>query len=171
MITVRANNYNLVVGIAISVVGFLIFINLSAGDFLSPGFVTKETLLQSAQINSQDFISTSIQIDNERPVTFLISSFQSSAAFDILVESPKGTTYHYPNLVKPTITFRPDSAGIYLVTVKNLSSKTTTVNVEEGYLKQYDNSQVLLLIISMFMIIGGNYFIVHNHFASLPKYS
>jgi len=158
-------------GIVLSVIGFLIFINLSADDFLSPGFVTKGTLLQGTQINSQDFISTSLQIDDVQPMTFLITSSSSPIAFDIQVESPKGIIIHNPNMIKPTITFTPDSTGTYLVTMKNLSSKTTSINIDYGYLKTYDSSQVLLVLVSMFMIIGGNYFIVHNHFSSLSRYS
>jgi len=169
--TIRINNYSLVGGIALSVIGFLIFINLSADDFLSPGFVTKGTLLQGTQINSQDSISTSLQIDAVQSMTFLITSSNSPTAFDIQVESPKGIIIHDPNLVKSTITLTPDSTGTYLVTIKNLSSKTTFINMDYGYLKNYDNSQILLVVISMFMIIGGNYFIVHNHFSSLSRYS
>ena len=170
MATIRVSNYNLI-GIVLSVVGFLIFINLSADDFLSPGFVTKGSLLQQVQIKSQDSVSTSLQIDTIEPTTLLVSSFGSEAAFDIQVESPKGTMTHYPDLVKPTMVFTPDSTGTYVITIKNLSSKTTTINVDYGYMKSYDNSQVLLVIMSMFMILGGNYFIIHNHFSSLRRYS
>ncbi len=145
--------------------------NLSANDFLSPGFVTKETLLQGAQIKAQDSMSTSLQLDNMKPMTLLISNFGSPTAFDIQIASPQGTTSHYPDWLKPTLTLTPDSTGTYIITIKNLSSKTTTINVDDGYLKNYDNSQLLLVIISMFMIIGGNYFVIHNYFSSLRRYS
>ena len=168
--TIRVRNYGLIVGIVMSAIGFLIFINLSADDFLSPGFVVKETLLQGTQIRAQDYASTSLQINIIKPITLLVSSSDSPIAFDIQVESPKGTIIHNPDLVKPTLTFAPDSTGTYLVTIKNLSSKTTTINVNDGYFKNYESSQVLLVIISMFMIIGGNYFIVHNYFSYLRKY-
>ncbi|MGI0069094.1 MAG: hypothetical protein ACREAN_02435, partial [Nitrosopumilaceae archaeon] len=154
-----------------SAIGFLIFINLSADDFLSPGFVTKEILLQGTQIGAQESISIPLQIADVKPVTLLISASDSPVAFDIQVEGTRGTIIHAPDLIKPTLSFTPDSAGDYLVTIKNLSSKTTMVNVSDGYLKSYENTQVFLVILSMVMIIGGNYFIVHNYFSSLRNYS
>jgi hypothetical protein len=169
--TVRVRNYSLLVGIVISAIGFLIFINLSADDFLSPGFVIKEILLQGTHIGAQESISTHIQIADVKPITLLISASDSPVAFDIQVEGTRGTIIHVPDLIKPTLSFTPDSTGDYLVTIKNLSSKPTTVNLSDGYLKSYDNNQIFWVILSMFMIIGGNYFIVHNYFSSLRNYS
>jgi hypothetical protein len=154
-----------------STIGFLIFLSLSADDFLSPGFIVKGTLLQGIHMEAQESISTPLQINDVKPVTLLVSASDSPVAFDIQVEGPQGILVHNSDMIKPTLTFIPDSTGSYLVTIKNLSSKTIRINVDNGYLKSYESTQVLLVIISMFMIIGGNYFIAHNYFSSLRNYS
>ena len=154
-----------------SAIGFLIFINFSADDFLSPGFVVKETLLQGVQLPAQESVSIPFQVQDVKPVTLLISASDPPVAFDIQVDGPQGTVYHNSDLIKPSMTFAPDSAGDYHVTVKNLSGKTTSVNISNGYLKSYEFTQVLLVILSIMMLIGGNYFIVHNCFSSLQNYS
>ena len=154
-----------------SAIGFLIFISLSADDFLSPGFIVKETLIQGTEIAAQESISIPFQINDVKPVTLLVSASDSPVAFDIQVEGPRGIAYHNADLIKSSLTFTPDSTGDYLITVKNLSGKLTSINISDGYLKNYEFTQVLLVILSMMMIIGGNYFIVHNYFSSLRNYS
>lgn len=154
-----------------SIIGFLIFISLSADDFLSPGFVVEEKLLQGTQVAAQESVSIPFQINDLKPVTLLISASDSLVAFDIQVDGPQGMIYHNSDLIKSSLTFTPDSVGDYLVTVKNLSSKATTINVSDGYQKNYEITQVFLVILSMMMIIGGNYFIVHNYFSSMRNYS
>ena len=169
--TTQVRRYGLFAGIAMSVIGFLIFINLSADDFLSPGFVTKDILLQGTSIGAQESFSTPMLISDMAPVTILVSTSNPPVAFDVQIESQQGTITHIPNLIKSTLTFTPDSTGSYIITIKNLSSKTATINLSDGYLKSYENNQVFLVILSMAMIIGGNYFIVHNYFSSLRNYS
>ncbi|GEM_PF-2220481 len=160
--TIRVRNYTLIAGIVMSAIGFLIFLNFSADDFLSPGFVEKGTLLQRTQLGGQEFFSTPLYSDNLKPVSLLISASDSTVAFDIQVESTYGIVFHNMGSAKSPLTFVPDSKGDYLVTIKNLSSKTITVNVSYGYLKNYESNQILFVILSMFLIIGGNYIIVHN---------
>lgn len=159
------------IGITMSIIGFLIFVNMSADDFLSPGFVVKDTMLQGVQLPAQDSISIPFHVDDVTPVTLLISASNPPVAFDLRVDGPQGMVYHDSNLIKPSLTFTPDSKGDYLVTVKNLSGKMTSVNMNSGYLKSYDFTQILLVILSMAMIIGGNYFIINNYFSSLRNYS
>jgi hypothetical protein len=154
-----------------SAIGFLIFINLSADDFLSPGFVVKGILLQGTQVAAQESVSIPFQINDVKPITLLVSASDAPVAFNIQVDGPRGIVYHDSDLIKSSLTFTPDSIGDYIVTVKNLSSKTTVVNISEGYVKNYENMQVILVILSMFMIIGGNYLIVNNYFFSLRNYS
>lgn len=144
--------------------------NLSADDFLSPGFVVKGILLQGTPIAAQESTAIHFQINDAKPITLLISASDSPTAFDIQVEGPQGMVYHNSDLIKPSLTFTPDSAGDYLITIKNLSGKATTINVNDGYLKGYEFTQVLLVILSMIMIIGGNYVIVNNYF-SMRHYS
>ena len=154
-----------------SVIGFLIFVSLSADDFLSPGFVVKEKLIQGTQITAQEYVSIPFQINDVKPVTLLISASDSPVAFDIQVDGPQGMVYHNSDLIKSSLTFIPDTVGNYIVTVKNLSSKAVTMTISDGYQKNYEITQVFLVIISMMMIIGGNYFIVHNYFSSMRNYS
>lgn len=169
--TIRTRRYSLLGGILISIIGFIIFLNFSADDFLSPGLVQARSLLHGTQLEAQEYVSAPFILDELKPVSILISTSSSPVAFDIIVEGPSGTVLHNTGEAKSTFTFTPDSKGDYLVTIKNLSSKTTFLDVNEGYLKTYENTQVVLVVLAMFMIIGGNYLIVNNYFSSLQNYS
>lgn len=169
--TIRVRNYSLLAGIIICVIGFIIFLNFSADDFLSPGFIEKSRLLQGTQIGPQESSSVTLSIVDIKPVTLLVSSLDPTITFDIQVDGPNGMVFHKMSSSKSTFTFTPDSKGDYLLTIKNLSSKTTTVNVSDGSLKSYENREILLVVLSMSMIIGGNYLVVQNYFSSLRNYS
>lgn len=147
------------------------FISLSSDDFLSPGFIVNGILLQGVHVDPQEYVSAPFQIIDMKPVTFLISTSESPIAFDIQVEGPQGMAYHNSNLIESSFTFTPDSKGNYVVTIKNLSGKPTIINISSGFMKSYEINHVLLVILSIGMIIGGNYFIVHNYFSSLRNYS
>jgi len=144
--------------------GFVIFLNFSSNDFLTSGF-TQRGLLIDTQIPAQESVSSTLHIDEiKKPVTLIISNQNSAVAFSIRIENSQGIVVYNANVIKPIVTFVPDISGDYLVFIKNLSSKDTTVSISYGYLHNSENIS-LFSILWAFLIIGGNYLIIHTYFS------
>jgi hypothetical protein len=160
----QTHRYALLAGIIMCSLGFVIFLNFSSNDFLTSGF-TERGLLIDTQLPSQESVSSTLHIDEiKRPVTLIISNENSPVAFSIRIENSQGMAVYNANVLKPIVTFVPDISGDYLVFIKNLSSKDTNVSISYGYLHNSENIS-LFSILWAFLIIGGNYLIIHTYFS------
>ena len=150
--------------------GFVILVNSSWNDFLTPGF-KENGMLTSAQIQAQESISDVLHVNEvNKPITLLISHQNSPIAFNIKIENSQGTIIYNANVVKPSITFVPDISGDYQVSIKNLSSKDTMVNVSYGYTQTSENI-TLFSFLWVFLILAGNYLIIHTYFSGTKNRS
>ena len=144
--------------------GFVILVNFSWNDFLTPGFIESK-ILTSAQIPAQESISYVLHVNEvSKPITLLISHQNSPVAFNIKIENSQGAIIYNANVIKSSVTFVPDISGDYLVLIKNLSSKDVTVNVSYGYTQNSENI-TLFSFLWVFLILGGNYLIIHTYFS------
>jgi len=166
----QVHNYGLMAGIIMCSLGFVILVNSSWNDFLTPGF--KESgMLTSAQIPAQESISDVLHVNKvNKPITLLISHQNSPIAFNIKIENSQGTIIYNANVVKSLVTFVPDISGDYLVSIKNLSSKGVMVNVSYGYTQTSENI-TLFSFLWVFLILGGNYLIIHTYFSGTKNRS
>ncbi len=166
----QKHRYGLLAGIIMCSLGFIIFLNFSSSDFLTPGFIEKGILTET-QIPSQESVSSVLHIDEiKKPVTLSISNQDSPVTFNIKIENPQGMTVYNANVVKSIVTFVPDIPGDYLVSIKNLSSKDTSVSISYGYSRTSENIS-LFSILWVFLILGGNYLIIHAHFSGTRNQS
>jgi len=162
-------NYGLVAGIIMCSLGFVIFLNSFWNDFLTPGFIEKG-ILTATQIPSQESVSGVLHVDEiKKPVTLLISNEASPVAFNVNIENSQGITVYNANVVRGVLTFVPDDSGDYLISIKNLSSKDTVVNVSYGY--SHTENVSLFSILWVFLILGGNYLIIHTYFSGTRNQS
>jgi len=160
----KVHNYGLMAGIIICGLGFGILLNSSWNDFLTPGFM-ESGILTSAQIPAQESMSNVLHVNEvNKPITLLISHQNSPVAFNIKIENSQGTIIYNANVVKSSVTFVPDISGDYLVSIKNLSGKEALVNVSYGYTQTSENI-TLFSFLWVFLILGGNYLIIHTYFS------
>jgi len=156
-------NYGLLAGIIMCSLGLVIFLNSSWNDFLTPGFIEKG-LITATPIPSQESVSGVLHVDEiKKPMTLLISNEASQVSFNVSIENPQGITVYNANVAKGVLTFVPDNSGDYVISIKNLSSKDTVVNVSYGY--SHTENISLFSILWVFLILGGNYLIIHTYFS------
>jgi hypothetical protein len=83
------------------------------------------------------------------------------------VEGTHGTIFHDLHYQKGEVLLSPDEPGDYQISLKNLSSKSVTVDVIYGLKKNYDNISWYLTALWAILVIGGNYLIIHTHYTDV----
>jgi len=152
------------VGIIMCSLGFVILLNSSWNDFLTPGFM-ESGILTFTQIPAQESVSDVLHVNEvNRPMTLLISHQNSPVAFNIKIENSQRTIIYNANVVKSLVTFVPHISGDHLISINNLSSKYVMVNVSYGYTQTSENI-TLFSFLWVFLILGGNYLIIYTYFS------
>jgi hypothetical protein len=148
--------------------GLIIFAFFSAQDFLTPGLIQQGVAMQEKEIQPHSSASGILHLNEiDKPIVVLVSNIDSQTTFDMRVEGTHGTILHDLNYQKGEVLLTPDEPGDYQISLKNLSSKSVTVDVIYGLKKNYDNISWYLTTLWTLLIIGGNYLIIHTHFTSV----
>jgi hypothetical protein len=148
--------------------GLTIFAIFSAQDFLTPGLIQQGVAIQEKEIQPHSSASGILHLNQiDKPIAVLVSNIDSLTTFDMRVEGNHGTILHDLNYQKGEVLLSPDEPGDYQISLKNLSSKSVTVDVIYGLKKNYDNISWYLTALWAILVIGGNYLIIHTHFTSV----
>ena len=147
--------------------GIIIFLNFSAQDFLTPGFIEKGIILENVELKGSSSTNGVIHIDEigKQYVVFL-SSNDSPTKFDIQIDGSQGEMLHDTIFKNGEIRFTPDLKGDYTINIKNESGKPASVSLNYGLPHVYTQTYLVMSALWILLIIGGNYLILHKHFTN-----
>lgn len=165
---VHVQHYGLLVGIAMCVVGIVIFLNFSVHDFLTPGFVQKGIILENYDIKGDSIYDGVIHVDQtSAPYTIVLSDNGSPTKFDVRIGNSQEDLLHETIFKKGTIQFTPGTKGDYTIRVQNQSVQPTSISLSYGMSHDYTTTSLVTTAMWVLLVIGGNYVILHKHFVKI----
>ncbi len=148
--------------------GIIIFLNFSAQDFLSPGFIQQGIIFENVELKGSSSANGIMHVDEiGKQYVLVLSDDGSSTKFDVRMDGLEGEVSHNTIFEKGTIRVTPDMKGDYLIHVKNLSGKSTSISLSYGLSHDYNQVLLIMTALSVLLIIGGNYLILHKHFTNV----
>ena len=149
--------------------GIIIFLNFSAQDFLTPGFVEKGIILENVEMKGSSSTNGIIHVDEiGKKYIVVLSDNGSPTMFDVKIRGSQGDMTHNTIFEKGEIRFTPDVKGDYTIYVKNQSGKPASVSLSYGLSHDYTQTSLMMSALWVLLIIGGNYLILHKHFTNTP---
>lgn len=162
-------------GSVLCIAGLVIFVYLSPSDFLEPGFVRDGILIQDQYVSPTESLSAILPVKyTGQDVTVSVINPLSDIPLRIEIKDPDGMTiYDSDSYNSLKATFRTEVIGKYTVTVTNIGSEITKITVPYGHhLPEMNNGQdtdVVLGVLWIPLVILGSYLIVHTDFKVLSK--
>lgn len=151
--------------------GIIIFLNFSMHDFLTPGFIEKGVILESVEMRGDSSTTGIMHIDEiGKQYVLVLSDNDSPTKFDMRIDGAKGEILHNTIFEKGEVRFTPDMKGDYSIYLKNQSGKSVAVSLSYGLPHDYDQASLIMTALSVLLIIGGNYFILHKHFTNMSNW-
>jgi hypothetical protein len=164
--TVLGTHRTLIAGMIICFLGFVLMLTFSGQDILTPGFNQNGLVIQDTEVKPHESIIGSVHIDKiSGPVTLMLSSVNNPIVFDIQIETPDNLIIHREYL-NGRLDFVPTTSGDYIISVKNLSLRSTVLRMSYGSTVDEDNSVTFYTTLWMGLIIGGNYLIIHSRYVN-----
>ena len=147
--------------------GIMIFLNFSAQDFLTPGFIEKELILENVDLKGGSSISGVIHVDEiGKQYVVILSDNDSPTKFDVRIDGSQGEIIRDTIFKNGEIRFTPDMKGDYIINIKNESGKPSSVSLSYGLPHDYTQTSLMMSALWILLIIGGNYLILHKHFTN-----
>jgi uncharacterized protein YfaS (alpha-2-macroglobulin family) len=160
-------HYSLLIGTAMCGMGIVIFLNFSAQDFLTPGFIEKGIILENVELKGSSSTSGVIHVDEiGKPYVVILSNNGSPTKFDVKIDGSQGEVLHDTIFKNGEIRFTPDMKGDYAISIKNESGNPTSVSLNYGLTHDYTQTSLMMSVLWVLLIIGGNYLILHKHFTN-----
>lgn len=160
-------HYSLLIGTAMCGMGIIIFLNFSAQDFLTPGFIEKGIILENAELKGSSSTNGVIHVDEiGKQYVVILSDNDSPTKFDVQINGLQGEVIHDTIFKNGEIRFTPDMKGDYAINIKNESGKPVTVSLNYGLTHDYTQTSLMMSALWVLLIIGGNYLILHKHFTN-----
>lgn len=160
-------HYSLLIGTAMCGMGIIIFLNFSAQDFLTPGFIEKGIILENAELKGSSSTNGVIHVDEiGKQYVVILSDNDSPTKFDVQIDDLQGEVLHDTIFKNGEIRFTPDMKGDYAINIKNESGKPVTVSLNYGLTHDYTQTSLMMSALWVLLIIGGNYLILHKHFTN-----
>jgi len=149
-------------------IGFALMLTFSAQDILTPGFVKSGIVIAETEIKPDESISGTIYMEKTHlPITLMLSSVNNPVIFNLKIETPEGVTIN-KEYSGGLLKFTPDTSGDYIISIKNLSLKSSVVTISYGSTVN-DGNTVFVTALWLGLLIGGNYLVVHSHFLSTKR--
>ena len=147
--------------------GIIIFLNFSAQDFLTPGFIQKGIIFENVELKGSSSANGVIHVDEiGKQYVVVLSDNDSPTKFDVRIEGSQGELLHDAIFEKGEITFTPDLKGDYTISVKNESGKPVSLSLNYGLSHVYTQTSLMMSALWVLLLIGGNYLILHKHFTN-----
>jgi hypothetical protein len=147
--------------------GIIIFLNFSAQDFLSPGFIQQGIIFENVELKGSSSANGIIHVDEiGKQYVVVLSDNSSPTKFDVRIEGSQGEILHESLFEKGEITFAPDFKGDYTINVKNESGKPVSLSLSYGLPHVYTQTSLMMGVLWVLLLIGGNYLILHKHFTN-----
>ena len=147
--------------------GIIIFLNFSAQDFLTPGFIQKGIIFENVELKGSSSANGVIHVDEiGKQYVILLSDNDSPTKFDVRIEGSQGDLLHDAIFEKGKIAFTPDLKGDYTINVKNESGKPVSLSLNYGLSHVYTQTSLIMSAMWVLLLIGGNYLILHKHFTN-----
>ena len=148
--------------------GIIIFLNFSAHDFLTPGFIQKGMILENVELTGSSSTSGVIHIDEiGTQYVVILSDNDTPTKFDVIIDGSQGEIIHDTIFKNGEIRFTPDMKGDYVINIKNESGKPASVSLIYGVPHDYTQTSLMMSALWVLLMIGGNYLIFHKHFTSI----
>ena len=147
--------------------GIIIFLNFSAQDFLSPGFIQQGIIFENVELKGSSSANGIIHVDEiGKQYVVVLSDNSSPTKFDVRIEGSQGEILHESLFEKGEITFTSDLKGDYIINVKNESGKPVSLSLSYGLPHVYTQTSLMMSALWVLLLIGGNYLILHKHFTN-----
>ena len=147
--------------------GIIFFLNFSAQDFLTPGFIEKGIILENVELKGSSSTSGVIHVDEiGKQYVIILSDNDTPTKFDVIIDGSQNEITHDVVFKNGEIRFTPDMKGDYTITIKNESGKPTSVSLSYGLPHAYTQTSLMMSALWVLLIIGGNYLILHKHFTN-----
>ena len=147
--------------------GIMIFLNFSAQDFLTPGFIEKGIILENVDLKGGSSASGIIHVDEiGKQYVVILSGNGLPTQFNVQIDSSQGEIIHDTIFKNGEIKFTPDVKGDYIINIKNESGKPSSVSLSYGLPHDYTQTSLMMSALWVILIIGGNYLILHKHFTN-----
>ena len=147
--------------------GIIIYLNFSAQDFLTPGFIEKGIILENVELKGSSSTSGVIHVDEiGKPYVVILSDNGSPTKFDVQINGLQGEVLHDTIFKNGEIRFISDMKGDYTINIKNESGKPVSVSLNYGLAHDYTQTSLMMSALWVLLIIGGNYLILHKHFTN-----
>ena len=160
-------HYSLLIGTAMCGMGIIIFLNFSAQDFLTPGFIEKGIILENVELKGDSSTSGVIHVDETgKQYVVILSDNDTPTKFDVIIDGSQGEIIHDTIFKNGEIGFTPDVKGDYAINIKNESGKPASVSLSYGLPHVYTQTSLMMSALWVLLIIGGNYLILHKHFTN-----
>lgn len=165
--SVKTQHYSLLVGTALCGMGIIVFLNFSAQDFLTPGFIEKGVVFENVELPGSSSTSGIIHVDEiGKQYVVILSDNGTPTQFDVLINDLQGGTIHETIFKNGEIRFTPDMKGDYTINLKNESGKPTSVSLSYGLPHVYTQTYLVMSALWVLLVISGNYLILHKHFTN-----
>ena len=160
-------HYSLLVGTALCGMGIIIFLNFSAQDFLTPGFIEKGVIFENVELKGSSSVSGIIHVDEiGKQYVVILSNNETPTKFDVSIDDLQSGIIHNTIFKNGEIRFTPDMKGDYTINIKNESGKPTSISLSYGLPHVYTQTSLMMSALWVLLIIGGNYLILHKHFTN-----
>ena len=147
--------------------GIIIFLNFSAQDFLTPGFIEKGIILENVELKGSSSVSGVIHVDEiGKQYVVILSDNGTPTKFDVQIDGSQGEIIHDAIFKNGEIGFTPDMKGDYAINIKNESGKPASVSLNYGLSHVYTQTSLMMSALWVLLIMGGNYLILHKHFTN-----
>ena len=147
--------------------GIIIFLNFSAQDFLTPGFIEKGVILENVELKGSSSANGIIHVDEiGKQYVVILSSSGSPIKFDVRIDDSQGEILHDTIFKNGEVRFIPDLKGDYTIYIKNESGKPVSISLNYGLPHAYTQTYLAMSALWVMLIIGGNYLILHKHFTN-----
>lgn len=161
----------IITGVILCATGFALFTYVHPMDFLEPGFVRDNILIQDQYILSHESTYVTLSIKElEQKITLSITNPLNDVKLRTEIKDPYGMTIY--DGIDSKITFNAESLGNYAVTFTNSGTEKTRFTALYGHslpdsFNDQDND--ILKTSWLILLIIGSYLLVHVDYSNIAR--